>query len=104
MILCFANLFKCTKGNPCNEGIPVLAQNPNRECLIQSNMNEAINSYNLYQGSDKYDNVNMKYIFKTPKCANDIINSSNYSFPTDFTIELCENYMTDYANFFRRCW
>ena len=56
-------------------------------------MNDAISSYNSYINNNAYSNVNMKYIFKSPQCAKNIINSSNMSFPDNFTIESCEYYM-----------
>ena len=87
------------KGNPCNEGIPVLAQNPNRDCFIKNDINSAISSYKSYSKNTAYSNVIMKYIFKTPQCVTDIINGTTtingtaITFPNDFTIESCENYI-----------
>ena len=89
-------ILKSKKGNPCNEGIPVLAQNSNRECFIKYDIDDAILSYDQYSSNAAYSNVNMKYIFKSSTCVNEILSGNKTLnetvFPDDLTIESCEDY------------
>ncbi len=84
--------------NPCNEGKPVLATNTNRECFIKYDLNNAMKQFNIYKSNKAYSNINMKYIFKSQQCVNNILNGTSNSinesivFPKNFSMELCENY------------
>ncbi len=85
--------------NPCNEGNPVLTQNTNRQCFIKYNLNDAMEQFSIYKSKEAYSNINMKYIFKSEQCVNNILNGNvsinkSIMFPKNCSMELCENYCT----------
>jgi len=85
--------------NPCNEGKPVLAQKRDRECYVKSSEDDAIAAYHEFANNDAYSNVNMKYVFQSPQCVDQVLsgnrtlNDSSIVFPANFTNHSCESYI-----------
>eukprot|EP01083_Nonionella_stella_P094752 265944_1 len=95
--------FSVDPWNPCNDGVPVLAQKVNRECFITYDIPSAISEFDEYSSNPAYSNVNMKYVgllesTASAQCVKDILSGNQTHnitdiFPRNFSSDLCTNYV-----------
>jgi len=97
--------------NPCNVGQPVLAQNANRDCFVQYDLDAALSKYASYSANAAYSKVAMQFVFDSMQCAKYFVGNASGNLTTascqemgsDFASAQCEAARAECGGYFELC-